>query len=98
MSDAWDAFLDALSDIGVPHPVDALSALAGSGVDLEALTPAQVAEIISELNGNAQPGGAGHDIRFGQGGYHGTYNGIPNCWFSSDGKVYAPDGTCVGAA
>ncbi|MPY63688.1 hypothetical protein [Streptomyces spongiae] len=98
MTDAWDAFLDALTDAGVSNPVDALSALAGSGVDLDALTPAQVAEIISELNGDSQSSDAGHDVRFGKGGYHGTYNGIPNCWFSSDGKVYAADGTCVGAA
>jgi hypothetical protein len=36
--------------------------------------------------------------QFGSGGYHGTYNGVPNCWYSSDGYVYGPDGNRIGSA
>jgi hypothetical protein len=35
---------------------------------------------------------------FGTGGYHGEYNGLPGCWFSSDGYVYDPSGNRVGIA
>ncbi|MEV5414297.1 hypothetical protein AB0K60_36360 [Thermopolyspora sp. NPDC052614] len=37
------------------------------------------------------------EVRFGAGGYSGVYDGVPDCWFSSDGYVYAPDGTRIGA-
>ncbi|MER6386715.1 hypothetical protein ACWDBD_31975 [Streptomyces sp. NPDC001118] len=54
--------------------------------DSAALTP--VAE---------DPAAPDPDVRFGSGGYSGSYDGIADCWFSSDGYVYAPDGTRVGA-
>jgi hypothetical protein len=34
---------------------------------------------------------------FGSGGYNGDYNGVPDCWYSSDGYVYGPDGQRIGA-
>ncbi|WP_433202651.1 hypothetical protein ACQP00_32725 [Dactylosporangium sp. CS-047395] len=40
----------------------------------------------------------GPEPQFGSGGYHGDYNGVPGCWYSSDGYVYAPDGSRIGAA
>ncbi|MBD0368893.1 MAG: hypothetical protein ICV53_22645 [Flavisolibacter sp.] len=30
------------------------------------------------------------------GGYSGSYSGINNCWYSSDGYVYDAAGNCVG--
>lgn len=45
----------------------------------------------------ANPAPDGTEIRFGSGGYSGSYNGISDCWFSNDGYVYAPDGTRIGA-
>lgn len=30
------------------------------------------------------------------GGYSSDYDGIKNCWYSSDGRVYDPMGNCIG--
>lgn len=52
-----------------------------------------------DATGTGMPDGTGGspEVRFGSGGYSGSYDGISNCWFSSDGYVYAPDGTRIGA-
>ncbi|GAA3216894.1 hypothetical protein ACFO1B_15695 [Dactylosporangium siamense] len=45
------------------------------------------------------PGGApAVEPHFGSGGYYGDYNGVAGCWYSSDGYVYAPDGSRIGAS
>lgn len=88
MSDSvWQALIEALADGGVPDPHAALETLASCGVEVNDLSPGQVVDVV--LSSPDSP-------LFGRGSYHGTYDGIPNCWFSSDGKVYAPDGSCVG--
>jgi hypothetical protein len=47
--------------------------------------------------GQQEPGDLSPHFAGDGGGYSGDYNGVPGCWYSSDGYVYAPDGARIGA-
>lgn len=43
---------------------------------------------------HSPPSGEHHEVRFG--GYSGSYAGVDNCWYSSDGYVYDQAGNRIG--